>query len=137
MKVLLKSASLLSLSLVLSGCLYGQCLNGPCALERKAYLKSIRPYIEYWEKSGMTVDSRHRDSVDCRAGGVTAAGIYRPEFDKARLSDEKEHETYNRLFRDWQRCMVAKYYRFTGKCYDNEIGRTSPACVGRVLEPLK
>lgn len=116
------------------------CINIEPALSGKAYeeyVKSIRPYIEYWEKYGVTREDRARDNLTCRAGGVTAGGIYKPEFDKARLPGEKEHETYSRLFDDWQRCMLKKGYRFTGPCYDNEVGRTSPACIGRQLQPLR
>ena len=128
---------LLSLSFI--SFLLAGCLNIEPALSGKArgdYLKSIKPYIEYWEKPGRTTGLRHRDSLACRAGGVTAEGIYRPDFDRARTSRETEHETYDRLFEDWQRCMIAKGYHFTGKCYDNEVGRSSPACVGHALEPL-
>lgn len=100
------------------------------------YMKSIKPYIEYWEKSEMTTESRRQDSTGCKAGGVTAYGVYQPELESARLPGEQAREAYVRLFRDWQRCMISKGYLFTGKCYDNEVGRTSPACAGRELEPL-
>lgn len=116
------------------------CLNIEPALSGKAYRdyqNSIRPYIEYWKEPGMSEESREQDNLYCRAGGVTAGGVYKPEFEQARHPSESENETYSRLLHEWQRCMLKKGYQFTGKCYDNEIGRAAPGCKGRVLEPLK
>jgi hypothetical protein len=49
----------------LAGCLYGQCINGPCALEHKRIVESIKPYGAHWVKEGMTRDSRRDEFVKC------------------------------------------------------------------------
>jgi hypothetical protein len=59
-------------STLLSGCLYGQCMNGPCVLERERMIKSIKAYGEYWTKSGMTTESWRQDWVTC--GGMSDGG---------------------------------------------------------------
>lgn len=58
--LLLKMGMFLGLPLALSGCLYGQCMDGPCAFERARYLKSIKAYgsnelVEAWKGSGSTL----------------------------------------------------------------------------------
>jgi len=94
---------------------------------RDEYLKSIKPYIAYWEKEGIKEDVRQKDSLSCRSGGVTAGGIYKPDFDKALLPDETESVAYNRLMIDWQRCMIRSGYHFTGDC-SSDWAKTQPAC---------
>jgi len=57
-----KLLALLPLASLLSGCLYGQCIDGPCALERERMIKSIKPYLAYWQKEGMTEEGRRMDN---------------------------------------------------------------------------
>lgn len=123
-------AALLCLSFLLTGCeLVFQAGTGLSGRAFDEYMKSIKPYINYWEKDGMTQEQRELDSKNCRVGGVSPGGIYQSEFDKARQAGETENATYTRLYHEWQRCMIKKDYRFTGKCYaDDEISRASPAC---------
>ena len=52
-------------SVLLSGCLYGQCMDGPCSLERERIIKSIKAYGEYWTKPGMSTESWRQDWVVC------------------------------------------------------------------------
>ena len=111
-------------------------MEGVGGKEREDYLKSIKPYIEYWEKDGMTREERARDSIEC-GGSSRGPDFSREELDAARRKGENDRVVSSRLFDDWQRCMLEKGYHFTGKCYDNEVGRTSPACAGRALRPLK
>lgn len=129
-----------------------------CAQDRLAPLdRNIKPTLYYWEKSGMTPEGRRQDAFDCGGG----RGVVSPEsacwsspkgcpdvsdevpiFGKNKIKasqqpGETENATKTRLHYEWQRCMLSHGYRFTGKCYDNENGRASPACAGRVLEPLR
>ncbi|WP_247313328.1 hypothetical protein [Ralstonia pseudosolanacearum] len=121
---------------LLSGCTIG---NGhicgpqtPAAYcDREAYEKLMhpKPYIEKWERQGATSETRDQDSANCGGG----SGSHAPGFSQKRINEEKrpgenENAAYSRLFDNWERCMIKKGYRFTGKCYDNEISRASPAC---------
>lgn len=69
-----KAWVLLGVPVLLSGCLYGQCMEGPCALERERMIKSIKPYIAYWQKEGITEESRLRDWMAC--GGDAQWGLW-------------------------------------------------------------
>jgi len=59
---------LLATTFALTGCLYGQCMNGPCALEHSKIVKSIKPYGAHWVKDEMTRESRRGDFVRCGGG---------------------------------------------------------------------
>jgi hypothetical protein len=113
------------LSLWLTGCGTQVALSGQA---REDYLKSIKPYLHYWDKPGMINEVRGQDSLNC--GGSNGG----PDFSAQQLNIVRQSEDKNdfapraRLHHEWQRCMIKKGYRFTGKCYDNEISRTSPAC---------
>lgn len=131
---LLSALLIALLTLTLAGCLYGTCMNGPCALEHERMVRSIKPYLHYWEKPGATERIRRQDSLACGTANTPYAienVVFAPPASR-QLSDEE----YTRLFHSWERCMLERGYRFTGKCYDNEIGRRKPACAGRTLEPL-
>lgn len=114
------------------------CMSPSC-LGKEAYQKLMhpKPYIEHWEKEGMTAESRRQDSASCGGGHSDRPGFGAQTVKAAQRPGETDNETYTRLSHDWQRCMIKQGYRFVGKCYDNEIGRAAPACAGRVLEPLK
>lgn len=112
-------------SALLSGCgIGGFWMNGDPSAG-----KNIKPYIEKWDKPGMTPDSRDQDSASCGGGGVShAPGFSQKKINEERRPRERENSVYARLFYNWERCMIKKGYRFTGECYDNEISRASPAC---------
>jgi hypothetical protein len=103
---------LVSVSLLLSGCLYGQCMDGPCAFERERILKSIKTYGAYWVKPGMTIEKRSQDSIDC--GGSTRG----PDFSKQQLDAARQVEDKNdfapgtRLSKAWVQCMKEKGYHY-------------------------
>jgi hypothetical protein len=99
-------------------------------------MKSIKPAIHYWEKNDVTPEERSRHSVEC-GGSVGGTDFSNQKINAARREGENDFVVRSRLAHNWQRCMIKQGYRFTGKCYDNEIGRASPACAGRILEPLK
>lgn len=109
-----------------------------CDKEAYQELAHPKPYLQYWEKEGMTAESRRQDSVRCGAADTDhILGFGQNKIKAAQRPGETNNETDTRLLHDWQRCMIKQGYRFTGKCYDNEISRASPACAGRVLQPLK
>ncbi|MEJ7029227.1 hypothetical protein, partial [Ralstonia solanacearum] len=88
-----------------------------------------KPYIEKWDKPGMTSDTRDQDSANCGGGsGSHAPGFSQKRINEEKRPGEKESSAYARLFYNWERCMIKKGYRFTGECYNNEISRASPAC---------
>lgn len=92
-------------------------------------LEPAKHYIEYWEKSVMTAESRRKDSVRCGAADTDyILGFGQNKIKAAQRPDETDNETDTRLLHDWQRCMINKGYRYTGGCYNNEISRTKPAC---------
>ncbi|PWF20772.1 hypothetical protein DD235_16650 [Corticimicrobacter populi] len=110
----------------LSGCLYGQCINGPCSLERKRMLNSIKPYSDYWVKDGMTQESRLRDWVDC--GGQSNGNF---SLDRSKRIPGESSETFRtRLEFDFQVCMIRHGYHYTGDC-SSEYMRSRPLCGSR------
>lgn len=130
----IKLLILFILAIQLSGCLYGQCMNGPCALEHSRIIKSITPYLQKWEKAGVSPEARGEDSVDC--GGNTSSMSNHKEK-SLQLPDETIWEARSRLANQWRQCMLDKGYLYTGKCYDTKRTKDDPACKGRILEPLK
>lgn len=130
----------IAISATLSGC-YKSCAVGDplglltyCPKENYEKLFRPKPYLHYWEKPGATEEIRRQDSLACGTANTPYAieNVVFPSPPSGRHSDEE----YKGLFYSWERCMVQRGYQFTGKCYDNEIGRRKPACAGRVLEPL-
>ena len=117
---------------VLASCgIGGHYMEGISGKAREEYLKSIKPYIHYWRKPEMTNDVRLFDSADCGGGRREAnnPSFSREQIQAAkRAGDLKEDDAYRHLFHDWERCMLDKGYRYTGKCLDNEISRAKPAC---------
>ena len=127
----MKTWMLLSIPLLLSGCLYGQCLDGPCALEREKMIKSIKPYITYWTKEGMTEEERRSDSWSCGAG-PTVLGANNVIFSQEQALAEKlpgerdDIAARTRLRDKWEKCMIAKGYVLIGTQLksDNQLART-------------
>ncbi|MGY1490515.1 hypothetical protein ACW4YW_13980 [Methylobacillus pratensis] len=119
----MKTWILLSIPFLLSGCLYGQCLDGPCALEREKMIKSIKPYISYWIKEGMTEEGRLNDWVKC--GGMRNGSFGINSVD--RLSGESMAEATTRQEFAFQRCMIYSAYRYTGDC-SSEYMKARPLC---------
>ena len=52
----------------LTGCLYGQCFEGPCALGRAQMIAAIKPYGAHWVKEGMSEELRLNDIQQCGGG---------------------------------------------------------------------
>ncbi len=107
----LRLVSVMLIPTLLSGCLYGQCMEGMCTLERERYLNSIKAYGEYWTKPEMTRESWRQDWVDC--GGLKN-GQYLPG---PRLPGETgDIAAASRRGKSLGACMQSKgyTYRYTG-----------------------
>jgi len=96
--------------------------------DKAAYERLQKPYVEKWQKLGMTVAQRDQDTLSC---GSVIAGPGAPSFTRAALQaeekpgDDLSDDAFTRLHRHWQRCMLKKGYHYTGDC----SGKTStPAC---------
>ena len=119
MKVFLRHILVIGLILSLYGCLYGQCLDGPCALEREKIIRSIKPYIERWIKEGMSRESRIQDSISC-GGSDRGTDFSAQQLNAARqLEDKNDFAAGARLSRAYVECMKSKGYenRYTGTYY--------------------
>lgn len=102
--------------------------NSGCALGFVAPLDAPKPYLTTWNKVGLTREGRMQDSALCGGGYNERVVVNAQNENAVPRSDEKYQQTDSRLFRQWQRCMIKKGYRYTGVCCDNEISRTLPAC---------
>jgi hypothetical protein len=103
-----KSCILFVLPFFLSGCLYGQCIDGPCALERQRLLKSIKTYGEFWTKPGMTTETWRIDWMAC--GGMKNGDytINVAQFSTTAVIQEASKKTIQKL----DVCMKNKDYFF-------------------------
>ena len=112
-----------SVTFLVTGCgIGGMWMNG------NPFPTPVKPYLEYWEKPGMTTDSRMQVSASCGGGLSDRPEPSQQQIKKFQKSDENNGQTFARLFRDWERCMIKNGYSFKGECYDNEISRSKPAC---------
>lgn len=121
---------LLVTTFALTGCLYGQCINGPCALEHSRIVKNIKPYGAHWIRGGMTKESRLNDIELCGRGRSESAGF--PQYAikaetlptdtiSTKLYDQNllsNPEAENRLAQKWSACMRSKGYVYLEQCDD-------------------
>lgn len=105
---MLRSGIFIYVSLLLSGCLYGQCMDGPCSLERERIIKSIKPYGEYWIKSGMTAKSWRQDWVACGGWSNGQYGAYTPPG----ASDADSSVLWEQVRKKLDACMKSKGYEY-------------------------
>jgi len=89
-----------AISVTLTGCFMGELAN-------RGQLNSPMPYLQRWEKSNMTPESRRQDWVDC---GGRKDGDYSPD---ERLQGEKDDfAAAERTRSKLQYCMQGKGYRY-------------------------
>ena len=119
MKQLHLSWTTLCLSFLLAGCNMWVGLSDG----RDDYLKSIKPYIAYWQKEGMTEESRLKDWMACGGSRNGSFGINMQD----RLPGESQGASENRQQTDFQRCLIRSSYRYTGNC-SSDWAKTRPAC---------
>ena len=99
----------LSCCLLLSGCIYGQCLEGACSFERDRLIKSVKTYGEFWTKPDMTKESWRADWVGC--GGMSTghfAGLA-PSGSSTKVILEDQDKERRKL----DACMKSRGYRFS------------------------
>jgi len=123
----ISSATFAAISTVLlSAC----CPNGCFVVTGKAFeqLAYPKPHLEKWSKPGATPEMRLRASQECGGGNTNNPGFSSETVERAKKQGESRYEAYARLFRDYQRCLIVKGYKYTGECPDNEVTRISPAC---------
>ena len=98
---------------LLTGCLYGQCINGPCALEHTKILDAIKPYGAHWIKDGMTRESRREDFLEC-GGSANLQDGFEDWLSSVPYEIYSAKKTRHiRLISD---CMRAKTYLWIEKC---------------------
>lgn len=114
-------STVLIFSLMLAGCGIGGHTMTGMVLEKD--LKSIKPYIAYWQKEGITEESRLRDWMAC--GGMRNGGFGIVSED--RLPGESMADATTRQQFAFQRCMLRSGYRYTGDC-SSEYMKARPLC---------
>lgn len=99
------------LGLLLSGC--NTTIQVASGKEFSDYQKSIKPYLQHWEKPGWTVEGRRGDSAECGAGNTDHVGFNnQARLKAARLPGETESQTETRLRQEWHACMRGKGYHW-------------------------
>jgi hypothetical protein len=96
----------------LSGCLYGQCMDGPCAFERAKMIENIKPYGAHWIKEGMTRESRSADWLQC--GG--ASGLNDGYERKSGLTTNEYFDGLDFHRKRIRSCMDDKGYLWIEQC---------------------
>ena len=97
----------------LSGCLYGQCIDGPCALERAKIIENIKPYGAHWVKEGMTREGRLHDFKQCGGDSVT----FKAGYEKQRDQTTADYlEGLNKHTLKLHSCMRAKDSLYLEQC---------------------
>ena len=87
------------------------------------YQKSIKPYIAYWEKAGMTEEERKQDWVAC---GGNERGTFSWKV-KQQLPGESNETARIRQERAFERCMIRAGYHYTGNCSSEDM-KSEPMC---------
>lgn len=109
---------LLFLGLTQTGCgIGGYWMNG------NPFREPVKPYIDYWDKEGMTKESRLNDWIVC--GGHPDGGF---RLDRNKRTTDESIDTYQtRLEFEFQRCMIRSGYRYMGNC-SSEYMKARPLC---------
>ena len=124
MNILTKTLLFIAAAISLSGCLYGQCIDGPCAFERAKIIQNIKPYGAHWVKEGMTRESRRADSWACGAAETVHAADHvvfsAAQRDSVRMiEDTNDFGPDKRLLIQWRKCMQTKGYSYQEQCDGN------------------
>ncbi len=119
MKRILQLNTVLWLSVLLTGCGIGLGL-----FPKSSY--KIKPYLQYWEKEGITSSARQSDSRECGSTLLPSA----PGQDNIVFNQKDmkyDEAAYDRARLAWQRCMIKKGYRYNGDC-SSDYAKSRPAC---------
>jgi hypothetical protein len=112
MKRALKTLVIICLIASLSGCLYGQCFDGPCAFERAKMIESVKPYGAHWIKDAMTRESRIVDWLECGGGENLSDGYER----KSGITNKEYFDGLNSRRKQLRNCMDSKGYNWIEQC---------------------
>ena len=120
MKRFVQLNAVLWLSILLTGCGIG------LGLFPYAVSHNPKPYLQYWEKEGITSSARQSDSREC---GSTLLPSAPHQDDITFISKNTKHDeaTYDRARLVWQRCMIKNGYRYNGDC-SSDYAKSRPAC---------
>jgi hypothetical protein len=107
------------------------CPNGCFVLSGAAFeaLAYPTPLREQWFSLDRSDAERRLDWEGC--GGYKDGGFSPKEelIEQEKRSHEKDIlPAHHRLYLELQRCMKRLGYQYIGKCHDNEISRSLPAC---------
>ena len=105
-------ASALTVLVFLGGCLYGQCINGPCPLERQRIIKNIKPYGTRWIKDGSSDEQRLVDIAECGGVGTHVGFTHEKIRAEKKTNDPDDFPAIFRLRATWEQCMALKGYHF-------------------------
>ena len=98
------------LGLLLTGC--NTTILVASGKEFSDYQKSIKPYIAYWQKEGVTEEERRRDSLECGGLNDSIQFMGTRVLKAAQRPSETDEETETRLRQDWVACMREKGYQW-------------------------
>ena len=112
--------AVLWLSTILSGCGIG------LGLFPYAVSHNPKPYLQYWEKEGITSSARQSDSRECGSTLLPSAP-YQDGITFISKEMKYDEADYDRAKLAWQRCMIKKGYRYNGDC-SSEVAKSRPAC---------
>lgn len=108
MKIFTRACFVIVVVLSLSGCLYGQCMNGECSLERARSIKNSTSDSQEWIKDGMTKESRQADWEAC---GGWKNGSYGTSLPSRTMEESKvANADSSRKFKEISACMTSKGY---------------------------
>lgn len=100
-----RTALVFCLSFVLTGCgIGGMWMNG------NPFPTPIKPYLENWEKNGVTSEERREDSFACGGSRDDRQPFSRGNEKTLMLPGETIWQTRERLGIEWANCMRRKGY---------------------------
>ena len=120
MKRFMQLNAVLWLSILLTGCGIG------LGLFPYAVSHNPKPYLQYWEKEGITSSARQSDSRECGSTLLPSAPN-QDLYSFAKNGMKQDDESYARAMAAWQRCMIKKGYRYNGDC-SSDYAKSRPAC---------
>lgn len=96
----------------------GCCPDGCFVVHGELYQKLAhpKPYVEFWEKAGISADQRSIDWVAC---GGASNGDFSPAIGRVkgemRPGEHNSNAAHERLQEKLERCMDGKGYEYMGK----------------------
>lgn len=112
----------IGLFVLLAGCSYPVILVGPRP-------KDSPLRIESWVKADTSAEQRALDSIDCKGNEKGDPVFSQINIQEAMQPEDKDQRAArDRMYDNWERCMLSKGYRYTGQCFPSEFSQSRPAC---------